>query len=235
MSVPGVGVCGPPFATDDPGIVAPGQVELLPFQQSTRTADGRSGVLAGLESHFGVAEGFEIDLTAPLAFARAGGGEMQRGYGDTTLGFKYKLLDESDAQPLVSVVPRINFATGNAARGLGNGGNQVFLGASAQKDLGGCQAYATAGYWLNRGAGNRDYASAGVAVLRDFDAHWTLGVEFFANGAATTRQPASAGFNAGGYYKLDSHRQFLFSAGRGIVESAPTNRVSTYLGYQYSF
>jgi hypothetical protein len=160
---------------------------------------------------------------------------MQRGYGDTTVALKYKVQDEAPGRPLVSLVPRINFPTGNAERALGNGGSQIFLGVAVQKRFGAYTSYGTAGYWLNHGANNRDYASAGVVVQRDFGAHWTFGVELFANGATTAGQPASVGFNAGGYYKLDEHDQLLFSAGRGIVHAGDTNRASVYLGYQHGF
>lgn len=235
LLLPAAGVCGPPFATDDPAVVDTGGVELLAFHQSTLGAQGRAGVLAGLESHFGVAKNFELDLTAPLAFAHPTAGGTQHGYGDTTLGFKCRLLDETPAHPLVALVPKVNFATGNARRGLGNGGTQVFLGASVQKAFAAYQTYATAGYWLNRGGGNRNYVFAGWVVQREVTSRWTLGVELFANGATTTEQPPSLGFNAGGYYKLDEHDQILFSAGRGLVHAADTNRASTYLGYLRSF
>jgi outer membrane putative beta-barrel porin/alpha-amylase len=227
--------CGPPFATDDPAVLEGGQMELLPFHQSTLTGSGRGGVLAGVEAHFGVAKNLEVDATASLAFARPFGERTHAGYGDTTLAFKYKLVDEAPGRPLVSLVPRINVATGSARRGLGNGGTQIFLAASLQRNFEPFQTYVTAGYWLNRGASNRDYASAGWVVQRDFGRRWTLGIELFANGAASASQPPSIGFNAGGAYKRDAHGQWLFSAGRGIVHAAQNNRFSTYLGYLQAF
>jgi hypothetical protein len=38
-----------------------------------------------------------------------------------------------------------------------------------------------------------------------------------------------------GYYNLDEHNHVLFSAGKGLQNAAQTNRVSTYVGYQYTF
>jgi hypothetical protein len=226
---------GPPFNTDDPGIVEAGHVELLPFHSSTRSASGRAGVLAGLEAHFGATRRLEVDLTAPLAFANVSGERAHEGYGDTTLAFKYKLQDESETTPLVSFVPRIDFATGSVHHGLGNGGTQVLLAASVQKTLDPFTAYMTAGYAVNDGAGNRSYPFAGVVIQREFGPHWTLGIEVFGNAATSTALPSSVGFNAGGYYKLDEHGQLLFSAGRGLVHAARTDRVSTYVGYLYAF
>ena len=235
MLVPGAASCGPPFTTDDPGIVETGHVELLGFHQSTLAEHERSGVLAGMESHFGIVKNVELDLVTPLAFSLPDGGAMRRGYGDTTLGLKYQLQEEAADRPLVSVVPRVNFATGDAGRGLGNGASQIFVGVAAQKRFGEYMGYGSVGYWVNHGAGNRDYAFAGVVMQRDLGSHWTLGVEVFANGSTASDRPASLGFNAGGYYRLDEHDQVLFSAGRGLVHASDTNRASAYVGYQHAF
>ena len=38
----------------------------------------------------------------------------------------------------------------------------------------------------------------------------------------------------GGFYNFDQHNHLLFSAGKGLQNAAETNRVSTYIGYQYT-
>jgi hypothetical protein len=227
--------CGAPFATDDPGTVAPSHVELLVFYQGTLSAAGRSGASPGLEMHFGAFEGVEVDIATPLAFSAASGANTQRGYGDTTLGLKWRLVEESDALPLLSLVPKFTIPTGNSDRGLGNGGSQAFLALAAQKSAGSFQTYGTAGYWINNGTGNRNYWFVGGQVQYQFSDNWILGAEVFHTTAQTQGQSASTGFNVGGFYVFDQHRQLLFSAGSGLQNAAETNRVSVYLGFQSSF
>jgi outer membrane putative beta-barrel porin/alpha-amylase len=235
MFVPGAACAGPPFTTDDPGVVETGHVELLTFYQTALSAQGRSGVLPGLESHFGVAKNVEVDLTTPWAFSKSSDGRTRRGYGDTSIALKYEVQAETDERPRVALVPKVNVPTGSASRGLGNGGAQIFLAAAAQKRFRAFEAYATGGYWLNRGTGNRNYPFAGVVVQREFASRWTLGAELFGNGGTKTDEAASAALNAGGSYRIGENDQILFSAGRGVVNARATNRVSTYLGYQRSF
>jgi hypothetical protein len=231
----GVAHAGAPFQTDDPGVVAAGRTEILVFHQSTLAGDARGGTLAGLEAHVGVVERLEIDVTAPLAFVRSSTSGASRGYGDTTLGVKYRLLDESDVAPAVSAVPKLVIATGRAGRGLGVGGEQVLLALSAQKSLADVQSYAAAGYWINRGPGGRNYAVFGWQVQRSVSERWTFGVEAFAVTAQANGQSTSTGFNIGGYYAIDERNQLLFSAGRGLRNVEQGNRASVYLGYQASF
>src|SRR5262249_10288957 len=142
---------GAPFVTDDPGTVALGHVELLPFYQGTLGGAGRTGASPGLELHFGVLDGVELDVVPSLAFSSPSGASTQRGYGDTTLGLKWRLIEESETVPLVSLVPKYTIATGDSAKGLGNGGSQVFLALAAQKSAGSFQTYGNAGYWINNG------------------------------------------------------------------------------------
>jgi hypothetical protein len=227
--------CGAPFATDDPGTVAPAHVELLLFYQGTLDETGRTGVLAGLELHVAVFEGIEADVTTPLAFSTASAASTQRGYGDTTLGIKWRLIRESEALPLVSLVPKVIIHTGNSDRGLGNGGSQAFLALAAQKTVGRFQTYGNGGYWINNGSDNRNYWFVGGQAQYAFSDRWIIGAEIYYTTAQTKGQSASTGFNVGGYYVFDPHRQLLFSAGRGLQNVAETNRVSTYLGWQLSF
>jgi hypothetical protein len=228
-------LAGAPFQTDDPGVVALGHSEIILFYQQTLSAVGRSGVLPALEFHYGPARNLELDVAVGLALAIPPGEDVRRGYGDTVLGLKYALLNETGARPAVGFVPRLSLATGNADHGLGNGGAALFLPIWLQKRQGDFQAYGGGGYWINRGANNRDYAFFGVQLQYYLSERWVLGAELFHSSPQTNDQRASTGFNAGGYYIVDAHGQWLFSIGKGLQNAAQTNRVSSYVGYQWSY
>ena len=233
--LPAGGRCGAPFQTDDPAVLATGHVELLAFYQATLTAAGRSGSSPGFESHFGILPNTELDVVTPLAFDTPSGSGTGRGYGDTVLALKYRLVEESETSPLLSLVPKVTIPTGNSSRGLGNGGSQVLLALAAQWHSGPFQTYANAGYWINNGTNNENYWFLGWQAQYQFSSRWILGAEIFHTTSQLVGQPSSTGFNFGGYYVFDPHNQLLFSAGRGLQHAAETNRVSTYLGYQLSF
>ncbi len=91
------------------------------FNQQTLSAPGRSGTLAGAEIHYGLIPNLEVDIGMPYAFNFPTGGSAQRGYGDTTLEIKYRLIEEADGTPQLSFVPKLNLSTGNANRGSATG------------------------------------------------------------------------------------------------------------------
>ena len=225
---------GAPFQTDDPAVINVAQTDILVFNQQTLAASGRSGALAAAEIHYGPSPNLEVDIGMPYNFNFPTGGSAQRGYGDTTLEVKYRLIQESETTPQVSLVPKLNLSTGNANRGLGNGGNQLFIALALQKNSGKFQMNVNGGYWINNGPDNRDYGFLGWQAQYAFASHWQLGIEIFHTTSQVVGQGPSTGFNVGGYYLFDRKNQILFSAGRGLQNAAETNRVSTYLGYQHS-
>jgi hypothetical protein len=229
------GHCGAPFETEDANTIDAGRIEFLVFYQSVLGASGRSGSAPGLEMHLGVLDGLEIDLVPALAFDRPSGETTARGYGDTTLSLKYRVVAESEFFPLISLVPKLTIPTGNGDRGLGNGGSQVFLAAALQKTYGSFQTYGNAGYWINNGADNRNYWFFGWQAQYQFSDAWILGAEIFHATAQQAGQGPSTGFNVGGYYVFNPRSQMMFSLGRGLQNAAETNRVSAYAGFLLSF
>ena len=228
------GNCGAPFETDDPGTIDQGRVEVLLFYQGTLQAQVRDGSLPGLELHIGLLSGLEFDVVAPVGFSMGGGTAPKRGYGDTTVGVKYRILGETANVPLVSLVPKVVLPT-SGSDAFGNGGSQAFLAIAALKNLGNFETYCNVGYWLNTGSNNFDYWFVGAQGQYQLSDAWTLGGELFYKSAQSVSAPASTGFNVGGYYSLGPRSQALFSAGRGLQNAAATNRASTYLGVQIAF
>jgi len=232
----GAAQCGAPFQTDDPGVVAARQVELLVFDQATLAGATRTGSAPGVEWHCGVRDGTELDVASALAFSASPDAGTRRGYGDTTIGLKYRLVSESASTPLVAIVPKVTLATGSASRGLGNGGGRLLLGAAMQKEGGaGFVTYANAAYTINNGRDNRDFWFVGWVVQRQLSPQWVAGAEVFATTAQAAGQRGSTGVNVGAYYLCDPKDQLLFSLGRGVANVHETNRASSYIGYQRSF
>jgi Putative MetA-pathway of phenol degradation len=227
--------CGAPFQTDDPAVVPAGRIDVLTFYQSTLAGTARTGSAPGVELHWGMTDTAELDVASSLAFSATPDAATRRGYGDTSLAVKYRLVDEADDVPLISLVPKLTLATANAERSLGNGGSRFLLGAAMQKGRGPVQTYANVAYSINNGAGNRNFWFVGWQAQRQLSSHWIVGAEVFGATAQATGERASSGFNVGGYHLFDRRNQMLFSIGRGLSNVHDTNRVSAYVGYQASF
>jgi hypothetical protein len=225
---------GPPFRTDDPEAVEHKHAEFYVFTAQTLAADGRAGIGPAFEVNYGVVENVQLHVVAPFAFNTPSGEATTHGYGDTELGVKWQFTEDAEGLPMIGVFPLVELPTGNADKGLGNGHSQLFLPLWIQKKWGDFQTYGGGGYWINNASEGKNYWFAGWQVQYQFSEHVTLGAEVFHATSQFDGQPSSTGFNVGGFYNFDEHNHLLFSMGKGLSHASETNRVSSYLGYQYT-
>ncbi len=223
---------GPPFVTDDPEPVEYRHWEVYLGSQYERGRDGASGTLPHVEVNYGALPGLQLHVIAPLAFDAPSGSDRQTGYGDTELGAKYRLIDEADGRPQVGVFPLVELPTGDSARGLGSGHTQVFLPVWLQKSLGTWTTYGGAGYWINPGAGNRNWWFTGWLVQKQVSPGLTIGAEVFHQTAQSDSGRSATKMNVGLIWDLDETRHVLASAGPTL--QGPTG-YQAYLAFQLTF
>ena len=223
---------GPPFVTDDPEPVEYRHWEIYLGSQYEHTADGAGGTLPHLEVNYGALPNLQLHLIAPVAFDAPSGASRQVGYGDTELGAKYRLVDEADTRPQVAVFPLVELPTGASARGLGSGHTQVFLPIWLQKAFGSWTTYGGAGYWLNPGAGNRNWWFTGWLLQKKLSPNLTVGAEVFHETAQTDGGTSGTRMNVGIIWDLDESRHVLASVGPTI--QGPGG-YQAYLALQFTF
>ncbi len=207
---------GPPFLTDDPEPVDLNHWEFYVFGAGDRTIDSNSISAPAVEFNYGVAKSTQLHVIAPMANVSSPGAGWTSGYGDTEVGVKYRLLEETDAWPQIGVFPMAELATGNSAHGLGNGRTWYRLPVWLQKSWGPWTSYGGGGVALNSAPGMRDSGFGGWLVQRDLGKYLTLGGELFREGADTTGGEGSTLANLGGSLKFTEDFNLLFSAGRSI-------------------
>jgi len=222
---------GAPFLTDDPEPVDYQHHEMYIAMQQTKTRDGWTGAAPYVEFNDGAVPDVQLHIQMPLMLNAPVSGSRQYGYGDTELGVKYRILQESDHTPMVAVYPAVELPTGDADRGLGNGKMQVFLPVWLQKRWGSWQSYGGGGYWINHAADQKNHWFFGWQVQRDLSDALSLGGELFYSTEAVVGQGDSAGFNVGGNYNFDEKNHLLFSVGRGFRHVAQNDQMMAYLGY----
>jgi hypothetical protein len=229
-------MAGPPFQTDDPEPVDYHHYEFYIATELLRTANGKSGTLPHFEFNYGVLPDVQLHIIAPYAFNTPAGEGTQRGYGDTEVGVKYRFLQETDTRPMAGIFPILLSPSGNADKGLGNGGSQLYLPIWLQKKWGeGWQTYGGGGYWIMHGLANKNYWFAGWQIQNDLSEHLTLGGEIFCRTEQIAGQGSSSGYNLGGSYNFDEHNHLLLSVGKGVRNVAQTDQLSAYLAYQWTY
>ena len=228
---------GPPFITDDPEPVDPGQWEIYGFAAGTQVRGDIGGTLAGTEVNYGAAPNLQLHVIVPLAFDSPNGGPTVTGPDDIELGVKYRFITpgEDDWFPQIGIFPLVEVPAGNAQRGLGAGKMREYLPVWLQKDWGDWTSYGGGGYWINPGAGNQNYWFAGWLLQRQVTKQLALGAEIFHQTADMVGGKGTTGFNVGGIYDFNDNYHFLFSAGRGFQNPALTNQFSYYLAVQNTF
>ena len=172
-----------------------------------------------------------------MAFDKPQGSGTKFGYGDTELGAKFRFFEpgEDDWWPQVGAFPLVEVPTGNAQRGLGAGHAREFIPVWLQKDFDRWTTYGGGGYWINPGAGNKNFWFFGWLLQRKVTDELTLGAELFHQTADTIGGRDSTGFNLGGIYDFTENYHLLFSAGRGLQNATTTNEFSYYLAFQWIF
>lgn len=220
---------GPPYVTDDPEPVEHRHWEFYVATQHSVTADGASGTAPQVEVNYGALPDLQLHIIAPLAYDRPASGAAHYGLGDLELGAKFRFLQEGKRQPMMGIFPQFELPTGSASEGLGTGHLHVFIPLWLQKSFGPWTTYGGAGYWVNPGAGNRDYGFAGWQIQRRLSDLVTLGTEVFYTTSDRIGGGDNLGSNLGLVLDFTEHHHLLFSAGRSIVGETT---FQGYLAYQ---
>lgn len=234
LIVPADVFAGPPFRTDDPEPVEYRHGEVYLFSTGTRDSEGISGVGPAIEFNYGIFPDTQFHIICPIAFNSPHGMASHFGYGDTEIGIKYRFVHQTAIIPDIGTFPLIEIPSGDAHKGLGDGKAQYFLPVWLQKDFGKWTTYGGGGYWINPGAGNKNWWFSGILLQYSFTETFYLGGEVFHQTAYTVYGKDSTSFNVGGSLPLTGKFQLLFTAGSGL-QHASINRYSYYIALYYAF
>ncbi len=224
-------MAGPPFLTDDPEPVDLNHWEFYVFGQGERSAGSDAFSGPAIEMNYGIAANTQLHLVAPVANLSSPGTGWTSGYGDTELGIKYRLMEETDSRPQVGIFPMAELATGSSERGLGNGRTWYRLPVWIQKSWGPWTTYGGGGLALNSALGQRNSGFAGWLLQRDIGKVLTLGTELFWQGDDSNSGRGVVDANLGGYLKFSENFSLLFSLGHSI--SGERNAI-WYLGLYWT-
>lgn len=201
---------GPPFLTDDPEPTDTGHWEiygpLLEIDGRGTEFDGAAGV----EINFGAAPNLQLTLGLPVNFAHDANG-WRSGAGDVELSAKYRFYHNEDAGVSIAAFPGLTLPT--ASNRMGSGKVTALLPIWLQKDSGPWSVFGGGGYAINPGAGSRNYWTGGIAVTRQVNSRWLIGVEANRQGANSVGGNATTRLGLGLIHKLRGPFRLLASGG----------------------
>lgn len=227
----------PPLITGDVPTADVGHFELYTgfrYQDTGRI----QRQLPHVELVYGIAPGWEISAEGNY-LSRAGA----HGPDDFTIAVKTVLLTESATNASIGASYEFKFANGEAARGLGSGGNEHDLRLRAQKTIGAHTPIVNFGYVLVPDASINSRRSARQAVWRASLANeWAVAKKTKLLAEVywrTSDEPGDAhrlGWNVGFKHKVHDNLSLHAAVGESLRSG---NRggpyLRAYLGIKYEF
>jgi Putative MetA-pathway of phenol degradation len=222
-------LAGPPYTTDDPEPVELRHWEVYLATMPSLSTDGAFGTAPHVEINYGALPNLQLHTILPLVYNRPHGGPLTYGPGDIEVGAKYRFIQEGDWVPMVGTFPQFELPTGSEARGLGTGSLHLLIPLWLQKSFGDFSTYGGGGYWINPGAGNRNFWLFGWQGQYKVAKWVSPGLEIFYTSADRIGGSGSLRFNVGAVFDLSEEHHILLSAGRSITADT---LFQGYLAYQ---
>lgn len=207
-------LAAPPYTLDDAFILAPGEGEVIPYLD-TVFMPGHDEGEAGIDTNWGLADGFQLGAIVPLHSFAAG--QDRVALGDISLHAKFSLTQGGNGVPALAMGPTLAIPTDEEGRekvGLDLPLHATFEGDSWEVDLG-------AGYRFQADADGGDLPFGGIVVQRALSGRLRLGAELYAEGGGhggKTLVMAGPGFS----WAL-SDRLTLVAAGHAILTNRAEN------------
>ena len=148
------------------------------------------------------------------------------------MGVKYRFIEETVRCPQIGAFPLAEVPTGDRERGLGSGEVQVFLPLWLQKSSGPWTTYGGGGYWVNPGAGNRNWWLAGWLLQCQVSSNLAVGAEVIHETAQEEGGESGTRYNAGAIFDFSATSHLLLSAGQTV--QGPSG-FQAYLAFQLTF
>ena len=198
---------GPPYVTDDPEPTDTGHWEVFNFAAGT-AENGTNFTQMGVDLNYGPVKDVQLTATLPLQT----GTDLPLGASNIEIAGKYRFLHRPGLD--VALFPRAFLPT---ARGPGQ--TQLLLPIWAEHDWGPWSLFGGGGYTLNLGtavAGNRNFWQQGAALTRLMRPGFSMGAEYYGQGAASIGSRAVQGVNVGTQIHLRGPFSLLGSFGQGL-------------------
>ena len=224
---------GPPFITDDPEPVKYQHWEVNYALYKVWRQGSASANLPTFDINYGATPDVQLHIQPGYSY-ESGMTGTHWGIDDTQIGVKYRFLniEQGDSSFMAGIYPLFQMPTGNRGLGPNRGTGQSFIPLWLQRDSGNWTIYGGGGYWINPGAGYRNSVYVGGTVLYQVAPSLQVGMEIFHETPDAVDGQGASGFNLGGTCSLARDYNWLFAAGRGLVNAAATNQLSVYTALQ---
>ena len=128
---------------------------------------------------------------------------------DTSVGVKWRFLEEGQGFPQVAIYPQATLPTGDDRQGLGEGKPSYRFPLVAQKGWGSWTVFGNVAAVRQSATGSRNFWYQGLTVVREISRRLELGVEEYGNSPTDRDERSSLGYNLGGTWKVSDSMNVL--------------------------
>jgi hypothetical protein len=220
--------------TDDPDTPGAGRWEVGLISTMDRRRKGWTFELPLIDLNYGVRSHLQLKFEAPWLVIKERGETAEAGPGNSTIGVKWRFLDEERSGFAMSIYPQLEFKndTHSVARGLADKGTRLFLPIEVAKKIGTVEVTSELGYRIiPHGPDELEY---GLLFSRRITRRVELMGELHGSSVRIFRDGELL-LNIGSRIRLAKNAVLLISAGRTIVNSAEGPHNTGTFGIQFNF
>jgi len=188
---------GTPYSVDDPGTTEVNHTTISLNYFSTQIRGSEAQSAPNITVTYGKTPKLELDLLMGLATARTSGTDRQTGFGDTTIGARWRFTEESRRTPQVGLAYFLKIATASATRGLGTGKADHLLYLMSAKSYGKVYVFGQAGCCIPGAMGQKNNAVYGLALTYQTTEKLTLGTQVYGNTSPADGVPGGFAYGLG--------------------------------------
>ncbi len=223
---------GPPLTIDDPGILDPGQWEIIGAVTGAKSDAVDAFELPLLDVSYGLTPNTQLSVSLPYVFANQVDQSSHRHLGNLAVGFKWRFVNRESIQVAFAPAYAFGIRASAARRGVGDDEGILFLPVNFEYGFEKWTVNGEFGYAsVNK---NADALAYGAAFGRPMTERTQFLFEIY-GGSATDFARNNMNFHIGFDIELNPKLHWLMSAGTGLwsPDSREELDFDFFLGIQY--
>ena len=225
-------ISGPPLSIDDPGVLDPGQWEIIGAVTGASSKSAYVYEAPLIDVSYGLTPKTQLGVTVPFAHANVEGEEVDRAFSNLAFGFKWQFASTETYQVAFAPAYTLGISAAAARRGVGDDTDILFLPVNFEYAVGNWTVNGEFGYAsVQNGI---DALGYGAAFGHPLGQRVQFMLEIY-GGAESDFANNNGNFHVGLDIEQNPRLHWLMSVGSGIWEPAGDEGLDYdfFLGIQY--
>jgi hypothetical protein len=227
---------GPPLVIADPGVLEPGQWEVITAVSSAAIGDNDFYAVPLLDVSLGlISERLQISVTYPNIYADTSNSNSNWAFGNLELGATWRFWQNEKWQVALAPIYAFGVTRRTADQGIGNVGDVATLPLLAEYQVSENWRITTA-FGYERVESADDLWNYGAAIAHSYNASWELLAEL---AGARNRDTGKVvlDIRTGFDYAVTPEFHILAAVATGLREVDPSEKLDyeVFLGLQFTF